>query len=141
MAGWWLGPLVADYLVAQVQALVADPRVSGCCHGPDLVAALPAQAAPPVTGLVAHPPDRGDGRAGRRAGRGQHRADAVGTTVADAGIRPGDQLLDLLLVLPAERARQAARVERHVPTVPRHRVGRCPSCSACAPTTPWRSWP
>jgi hypothetical protein len=40
-----LGQLVADYLVAQAQALVADPRVTGRCYGLDLVAALPAEAA------------------------------------------------------------------------------------------------
>jgi hypothetical protein len=41
-----------QYLVAQFQALVADPRVSGRCHGRDLIAGLPAEAALFCPGLI-----------------------------------------------------------------------------------------
>lgn len=50
------------YLVAQFQALVADPRVSGRCHGRDLMARLPAAAALFCPGLITHLLNRGDGR-------------------------------------------------------------------------------
>src|SRR5260370_4848284 len=112
-----------DYLVAQFQALVADPRVTGRCHGRDLMAVLPAEAALFCPGLIAYPLDRGDGRAGGPAGLGYHRVRAAYALVADVRARPGDQLLDLLLALPAERARQKVSRIGHPPTVPgpRHR--------------------
>lgn len=81
---------LADYLVAQVQALVADPRFTGCCHGLSLVAAFPAEAALLFTVLIADLLDRGDRRTGRFAGRGQHCVHAVDAAVADEDIRPGN---------------------------------------------------
>ena len=39
------GRYVTHYFVARLQALVADPRVTGRCYGRDLMAALPARAA------------------------------------------------------------------------------------------------
>lgn len=104
--GTALSPFVAHYLVAQADALDADPHIIGPRHGLDMLAALSAEAAAFVTSLVIHLPDCGYGSACRLAGRGQHRMDAVNTTVADIAMRPDDQLLDLLLVLPAERARK-----------------------------------
>jgi len=107
----------AHYLVAQLQALVADPLVTGRCHGRDLIAALLAEAALLRPGLIAYLLDRGDGRAGRPPGFGYHRVHTAEAAVADVRVRPGDQLLDLLLCLPAERARQKGSRIGHSPTV------------------------
>ena len=51
-----------DDLVAEFDALVADPRVRGRCHGHD-VAALPAAEAAPLGAvrIFAQLPDGGDG--------------------------------------------------------------------------------
>jgi len=107
-----------QYLVAQFQALVADPRVSGRCHGRDLMAGLPAEAALFCPGLITYLLNRGDGRANRPAGFGYHRVRAADASVADIRVRPRDQLLDLLLALPAERARQKVSRIGHSPTLP-----------------------
>jgi pimeloyl-ACP methyl ester carboxylesterase len=96
---------LTDYLVAQLQALVAHPRRTGRCHGRDPVAGLPAEAALSGPGLIPHLLDPGDRRAGCSAGCGKYRVHAGHATVADVRARPGDQLLDLLLIFPAERAR------------------------------------
>jgi hypothetical protein len=72
----------------------------------DLMAVLLAKAALFRPGLSAYLPDRGDGRADRPAWFGYHRVHAAQATIADERVRPGDQLLDLLLILSAERARQ-----------------------------------
>src|SRR5215472_13217729 len=93
-----------DDLVAEPDALVADLRVTRRCHRRDLVASLAAEAAPFSAVRITHLRDGGDGRAGRLARGGQDRVHAADALVADVYARPGDQLLDLLLVLPAERA-------------------------------------
>jgi hypothetical protein len=62
-----------QYLVAQFQALVADPRVSGRCHGRDLIAGLPAEAALFCPGLITHLLNHGDRRADRPTWFGYHR--------------------------------------------------------------------
>lgn len=47
------------------------------------------------------------------------RAHEVSATVTDVKCGPGDQLPDLFLLLPAERARQMTGVERHLSTLNR----------------------
>jgi hypothetical protein len=96
-------PLVA-YLQAQLQALVADSGATGRCHGRDLVAALAAEAALFRRGLIMHLLDDRRGCAGRPAGTSQHLVHAAHAVVADGDARPGDQVLSLFLLLPAERA-------------------------------------
>jgi len=71
--------------------------------GLHLAAALPAEAAPFLTFRIADALDRGDRRADRLAGRRKHSVHAVCAAITDEGTRPDDQLLDLLLVLSAER--------------------------------------
>ncbi len=79
------------------------------------MAALLAKAALFCLGLIACLLDRGDRRAGRPAGFGYHRVHAAQATIADIHVRPGDQLLDLLLILSAERARQKVSRIGHSP--------------------------
>src|SRR5271166_5237178 len=117
------GRYFAHYLVAQFQALTADPRVSGRGHGRDLLAALPAEAALLRPGLITNLLDRGDGRAGHPARLGYYRVRAAYASVADVSGRRADQHLDLLLALSAERARQHVSRTGHLPTVPRHALG------------------
>ncbi len=81
------------------------------------MAVLLAKVALFCPGLIAYLLDRGDGRAGRPAGFGYHRVHAAQATIADIHVRPGDQLLDLLLILSAERARQKVSRIGHSPTV------------------------
>src|SRR6266568_9398756 len=81
------------------------------------MAALLAKAALFCLGLIACLLDRGDRRAGRPAGFGYHRVHAAQATIADIHVRPGDQLLELLLILSAERARQKVSRIGHSPTV------------------------
>jgi hypothetical protein len=88
------------------------------------MATLPAEAALFCSGLITYLLDRGDGRAGRPAGLGYHGMHAVQATIADVHARPGDQLLDLLLILSAERARQEVSRSGHSPTVPKQHVPR-----------------
>jgi hypothetical protein len=106
-----------DYLVAKLQALVADPRITGYCHSRDLVAALAAEAAMFCPGLSTHRFDGGDGRAGCPPGFSYHRLRAAHATVADVYAWPGDQLRDLLLAPPAEGARQKVSTKGHPPSV------------------------
>src|SRR5215470_5545543 len=47
--------LFLDDLVAQGHALGADPRLTRCCHGWDLLAALPAETAPHRRRVVTDP--------------------------------------------------------------------------------------
>ena len=110
---WFL----AEYLVAQLQALAADSRVTGRRHGRDLIAAFPAEAAWRCPGPMRYLLDRGDGCADRPAWLAHHRVCAARATVADASARSDDQLLDLLLALSAEGARQKAAEIGHLPTV------------------------
>jgi hypothetical protein len=86
------------------------------------MAVLLAKAALFRPGLSAYLPDRGDGRADRPAWFGYHRVHAAQATIADERVRPGDQLLDLLLILSAERARQKDSRTGHSPNVfePQH---------------------
>jgi hypothetical protein len=53
------GRYVAHYLIAQFQALVADPHLTSRRHGTDMIAAFVAEAAPFRPGLI---------RAGRMIG-------------------------------------------------------------------------
>jgi hypothetical protein len=101
------------YLVAKLQALVTDPRITGRCHSRDLVAVLVAEAAPFCPGLSTHLLDRGGGRAGCPAGFSYHRLRAPHAAVADVSAFAGDQRRDLLLAPPAERARQIASTKGH----------------------------
>jgi hypothetical protein len=90
-------------LLAQAQALGTDPVVARRCHGRDLVAALPAPAAPFCPGLVADLADchlRSDDRLPRRQ-RGVRPADA---SAADEDSRASDKRLHPCLVPAAERA-------------------------------------
>src|SRR2546421_956235 len=98
------------------------------------MAGLPAEAALLVPVLSADMLNRGDGRANRPAGSGYHRVRATDAPVADVHARPRDQLLDLLLVLPAERARQISSRTRHSPTVDLSR--RMPRPRPTRPTRP-----
>ena len=114
------GRFFAYYLLAQLQALVADdPPITSRCHGRDLVTVLPAEAALFCLGVITYLLDRGYGRAGRLAVPGYHHVRVAHTTVTDKHAGPGDQLRDLLLALPAERARQKVSGTEHSPTVPR----------------------
>jgi GNAT superfamily N-acetyltransferase len=117
------GRYLAHYLVAQLQALAADPRISGRGHGRDLLAALPAEAALLRARLITNLLDRGDGRAGRPARFAYYRVRAAYASVADVRGRRADQHLDLLLALSAERARQRVSRIGHLPTVPRRPRG------------------
>src|SRR6516225_10330156 len=119
--------LFTDYLVAQRQALVAYPRCTGRRHGRDPVAGLPAEAALSCPGLIPHLLDPGDRRAGRPPGCGKYRVHTAHAAVADIRARPGDQLLDLLLALPAKRAREMVPGIGHPLTVPRQAQCAAPS--------------
>jgi len=109
--------LFTDYLVAQRQALVAYPRGTGRCHRRDPVAGLRAEAALPCPGLAPHRLDPGDRRANHLAGCSKYRVHVAQATVADVRTWPGNQLLDLLLALSTERARQMVPSVGHSPTV------------------------
>jgi hypothetical protein len=101
--------VLSEDLVAQLKALVADGQTvtrCGCRHARDLISTLTAEAALRRLVLAAHPPDGGDGGAGRLRLPGDHRVRAAHTTVADIDLRPGDQVPDLPLTAPAERARR-----------------------------------
>src|SRR5215468_11271616 len=109
---------LAHYLVAELQALVADPRATGRPHGRDLMAALPAEAALSCPGRIAYVLERGDGRAGRPAGFGYYRVRATDAPLADVHLRHAEQHLDLLFALSAERARRQVSRIGHSPTLP-----------------------
>jgi hypothetical protein len=83
-------PLADQYLVAQLQALSADPPVAGRRHSRYLIAALAAEAALFGPCLITDHPDRGDGRADCPAGFGYDRVRATHASVADVRMRPGD---------------------------------------------------
>lgn len=98
---------LAAYLRAQPQALVADSGATSRCHGGDLVAALAAEAAPFRAVLVVHLLDDRNGRADPPAGSSQRLVRSADAPVTDEYARTGDEGFNLLLLLPAERARWA----------------------------------
>jgi hypothetical protein len=79
------GRYLTQYLVAKFQALVAGSRVTRRCHGRDLMATLPAEAALFSSGLITHLLDRGDRRAGHLAGSGHHCVRAVASGIRCKG--------------------------------------------------------
>jgi hypothetical protein len=84
---------IAHYLVAQVEALVADPVLTSRCHGRDAVPAFAAQAALFRAGVL---------RAARLNVLGNYRVRAAYAFVADMRVRPADHYRDLLPALFAE---------------------------------------
>jgi len=111
--------LVQD-LLAQIQAFIADPQVTGRCHGRNPVAGLAAEGALFRPRSIAYLLDRGDGRAGRAAWLGYYLPRAAHAPVADIHVQPAaDDRPDLLSPRSAERARHTVSGIRHSPTVSR----------------------
>ena len=94
----WSGETFVEDLVAQAQALGADPRTARDRHGRDLMPAFPAEAAPVRHGFVADPLQGALGAAVEHGVRARH------ALIADAGAWAHDEGLYVLLVFPAERA-------------------------------------
>ena len=92
------GEAFVEDLVAQAQALGADPRAARNRHGRDLMPAFPAEAAPVRHGFVADPLQGALGAAVEHGVRARH------AFIADAGAWTHDERLDVRLVFPAKRA-------------------------------------
>jgi len=109
------GQFFLDDLVAHVHALGADPRFARCCHGWDLLAALPAEAARlrrVLTDLV-----HGSGHGPGFGSRVEHHVRDIRASAADVYAWARDQLLDLFLGSATERAGQQLRIGGHISTV------------------------